>query len=124
MNVIRGFVLLGTGFLVIGIVFGMYMGGSGDTRFAPLHAHLNLLGFVLSMIFAFAYHLFPAMLGRMATAHFWLHAIGAAVLLFMLFLLLSGRIGEAAMAPIAPIAELAVLVGVILFLLGAIRHVR
>lgn len=124
MNVTRNFALIGTTYLIIGILFGMYMGGSGDHSFAPLHAHLNLLGFVLSMVFAVTYHLFPAMSGRLANIHFWLHSVGSVVLLVMLFMLFSGSITEASMAPVAPIAELLVLVGVILFAVGVVKHVK
>lgn len=120
MNVSRNFVLVGTLFLLIGICFGIYMGASGDHSFAPLHAHLNLLGFVLSMIFALTYRSYDAMgASRLAGIHFWLHTVAAAVLLIMLFLLMSGSIAEAGMSPIAPIAEIVILAGIILFLVNA-----
>lgn len=123
MNVSRSFVLAGTVFLVIGIGFGIYMGASGKHDFAPLHAHVNLLGFVLSMVFALTYRSFPDMGGsRLAGFHFWLHVIPSAVLLVMLFLLMSGSITEAGMVPIAPIAEILVLVGVLLFLWNAVQN--
>lgn len=123
MNVSRNFVLLGTVFLIIGISFGIHMGASGNHGFAPLHAHLNLLGFVLSMIFALTYRSYPEMgASGLARLHFWVHAAGSAVLLVMLFLLLGGSITEAGMVPVAPIAELAVLAGVIMFLVNAYKN--
>lgn len=123
MNVSRNFVLAGTVFLVIGIGFGIYMGASGLHDFAPLHAHLNLLGFVLSMIFALTYRSFPAMgASKLAGYHFWLHVVPTAVLLLMLFLLFSGTISEAGMAPIAPIAEILILAGVLMFLANAVKN--
>ena len=116
MNVSRNFLLLGCAFLIAGLVLGMYMGGSGDHSLAAGHAHINLVGFVLSVVFALTYRAFPAMTeGRLASAHFGLHAVGAAIFNLMLFLLLSERISEAAMAPIAPISEALVLLGVIGF---------
>ncbi|SDJ39824.1 hypothetical protein, partial [Lutimaribacter saemankumensis] len=100
MNVSRNFMLVGTCFLVVGIAFGIHMGASGRHDFAPLHAHLNLLGFVLPMVFALAYRTFPDMgQSKLASIHFWLHIVPTAALLLMLFLLLSGRITEAGMAP-------------------------
>jgi cbb3-type cytochrome oxidase subunit 1 len=116
MNVSRGFLLVGSLYLLVGILFGMYMGGSGDHSMAPLHAHINLLGFVLMMLFGLIYRQFPGMAKPLlARLHFWLHQAGTLTLLIMLFLLFSGRIQDAAMAPIAPIAETAVLAGVAIF---------
>lgn len=123
MNVSRNFVLSGTVFLVIGIGFGMHMGASGDHAFAPLHAHLNLLGFVLPMIFAVVYRVFPATgESRLAMYHFWLHIAGGVILLVMLFLLLSGRIEESGMVPFAPLAEVLVLAGTVMFLWNAYKN--
>lgn len=125
MNVSRNFVLAGTVFLVIGIAFGIHMSASGKHDFAPLHAHLNLLGFVLSMIFALTYRSYDAMgASRLAGWHFWAHIVGSALLLIMLFLLMSGRITEAGMVPVAPVAELAILAGIVLFLVNAWQNAR
>ncbi len=116
MNVSRNFLVLASLFLIVGITIGSYMGGSGDHTLAVSHAHINLLGFTLSAIFALTYKAFPAMAdSRLASLHFWLHAVGAVVLNTMLFLMLAGMVAEAAMFPIAPITELLVLLGVILF---------
>ncbi|QMU56804.1 MAG: TonB-dependent receptor [Boseongicola sp.] len=114
---------MGTVFLVIGLFIGMYMGGSGDHSLAASHAHINLLGFVLSVVFALTYKSFPAMAeGRLASIHFWAHAAGAVVLNVMLFLLLSDSISEAAMVPLAPISELLVLIGVLIFGWNVLKH--
>lgn len=116
MNVSRNFLLLSSVFLILGITMGMYMAGSGDHSLALSHAHINLLGFALSAIFALTYKAYPAMASvRLAGAHFWLHLAGAVLLNLMLFLLLAQIITEAAMVPIAPISELLVLLGVLAF---------
>lgn len=112
MQISRSFLVIGSLYLLLGILIGMYMGGSGDHSLAPLHAHINLLGFALMTVFGIIYRIIPAMAGTtLAKAHFWLHQIGALILLVMLWLLFSGKITEAAMAPLAPIAELMVLLG-------------
>lgn len=116
MNVSRNFLLLGSTFLVIGITIGMYMGASGNHALAASHAHINLLGFVLSAVFALTYKAYPAMTaGRLASSHFWLHCVGAIVVNVLLFCLLAGIITEAAMVPLAPIAEFLILLGVLTF---------
>ncbi len=123
MNISRNFLVIGSAYLLLGILLGMYMGGSGDHKMAPVHAHINLLGFTLMAVFACVYKLFPAMAGgRLATIHFWLHQIGALILIVMLFLLFSGKISEAGMAPLAPIAEALVLIGGVTFAFNAFRN--
>jgi cbb3-type cytochrome oxidase subunit 1 len=116
MNVSRNFLLLGSAFLIVGIVLGIYMGGSGDHSLALSHAHINLLGFVLSAVFALTYKAYPAMAeGRLASVHFWLHFIGAVIVNVLVFLMLAQIITEAAMVPLAPISEFLVLLGVLAF---------
>ena len=116
MQISRNFMVIGVAYLVLGIVLGMYMGGSGDHSLAPLHAHINLLGFTLMTVFGLVYRVIPAMAATsLARAHFWLHLAGSVILLIMLSMLLTGRITEAGMPPLAPLAELLVLLGVASF---------
>ncbi len=117
--------LLGAAFLIIGIVMGMYMGGSGDHSLAVSHAHINLLGFVLSAVFALTYKCYPAMADtRLASVHFWAHLVGATLLNLLLFLLLLQVISDAAMVPLAPISEFLVLAGVLAFSWNVFQHAR
>lgn len=123
MQISRNFMVIGVVYLLLGIIFGMYMSGSGDHEFTPLHAHINLLGFTLMTVFGVVYRVVPDMAGNtLARAHFWLHQAGALGLLVMLWLLLSGRIGEAGMVPVAPVAELLVLLGIVAFAVNLWRN--
>lgn len=125
MNVSRGFLVLGSVYLLVGIGLGSYMGGSGDHSLAPVHAHINLLGFTLMTIFGLAYRLLPGLdTGWMPKAHFWLHQAGALVLLVGLFLLMSGRVDGAAIGPIFPFAEIAVLIGALLWAVNLFNKTR
>lgn len=125
MNVSRSFILVASLFIILGVGIGMYMGASQDHTLVPVHAHVNLLGFVLPMAFGLTYHLFPAIgQSSLARAHFWLHLVGSLVLLVMLWSLLAGQITEAAMFPIAPLAELLVMLGLIAFAVNVFRGVR
>lgn len=125
MNLSRNFLLVAVIYMLVGMGIGSYMGASNDHALIPLHAHLNLLGFVLPSIFALVYRAYPAMAqSRLAPVHFWLHQIGTLALLVMLFLFLSGRVGEAAMFPAAPISELLIIVGMALFGLNLFQNAR
>ena len=66
--------MIGTLYLLVGILLGEYMGGSGDRTMVPVHAHINLLGFALMAIFGVTYRAIPAMAeAKLARWHFWLH---------------------------------------------------
>ena len=123
MNISRAFFILGAIWILVGIPIGMYMGPSQDLALVPLHAHINLVGFVLSTLFGLVYHARPVMaqhlLGR---AHFWLHLVGGLILLPVLYLMLSGRMSEAAAGPIMAAGEGLILLGLIGYLVNLIRN--
>lgn len=124
MTVARSYFLLAVLFLIGGICLGMYMGGSQDFRLKTVHAHVNLLGFVLLMIFGLVYHTVPSMAqSSLARVQLWLHIIGALGLLLMLTLYFLGRISDSVM-PLAPLFEVAVLLGVLVFLANLWRNYR
>lgn len=125
MNISRMFLLIGSLYLLIGVGFGMYMGGSGDHSLAPLHAHINLLGFTLMTLFGLGYRIIPGLIDTaLARAHFWLHQGGVLVLLVSLFLLMSGRVPETTIGPVFPVAELAILIGILLWAVNLYRVAR
>ena len=75
------FMALAVIYILIGMTYGIHMSVSEDFTTAPAHGHLNLLGFVLSAIFAFYYHLVPSAQNRAGWLHFWLHQISV-ILMF------------------------------------------
>jgi hypothetical protein len=123
MNISRGFLVMGAVYLVVGILFGAYMGGSGDHTLAPVHAHINLLGFTLMTVFGIGYRLVPGLdQGRLPQLHFWLYQVGAFLLLLALFLMMTGMVAEASIGPVFPVLEGAVLAGAVLWLVNLLRH--
>lgn len=88
-HVDRLFILTGLLFIVTGMLFGLYMGGSQDHRFIPVHAHLNLLGFTLMMLFGICYHVWPKMQeGLLARAHYLFHTLGVVVSMIAVYLIM------------------------------------
>jgi len=123
MNISRNFLVIGSVYILVGFVMGMYMGGSGDHSLLPVHAHINLLGFVLMTLFGIMYRVIPGMAGTaLATAHFWLHQVGTLIVVVMIFLFFSGRIEEASMVPLAPIGEGLVFLGGLCFAWNLYRN--
>lgn len=123
MNISRGFLVMGAVYLVVGIVLGSYMGGSGDHSLAPVHAHINLLGFTLMSLFGIGYRFVPGLgEGALPKVHFWLHQIGALGLLIGLFLMMSGQVDGDTIGPVFPVFEGAILLGAVLWLAGVLRR--
>ncbi len=89
-NLDRLFVLTGLVFLLIGMAIGLKMSASMDFTLHGLHAHLNLLGFVLMTLFGLSYRVWPKMAeSKLAMVHYLLHTVCVAVALFMLYFLLT-----------------------------------
>lgn len=119
MDVSRGFLVIGSLYLLVGMGLGMHMGASGDHTLSPVHAHINLLGFALMTAFGLAYRLLPGLsAGWMPKAHFWLHQIGTLVLLAGLTLLMKGKVAEASIGPVLGIFEIMIVLGTLLWLVN------
>ena len=64
------FLLLAVLCLLVGLSLGIGMGIAHDFQLAPVHAHLNLVGFVLPSIFGLTYRAYPALArSRLALPH-------------------------------------------------------
>ncbi len=86
-----GFIFAGIIYLVIGTTLGVLFFIIPETRvLRPVHTHLNLVGFVLFVIFGVAYHILPRFRGRplhsekLAWGQFWLANVGLVGLLVFL----------------------------------------
>jgi hypothetical protein len=78
----RRFVALGATYLVAGMIFGIVMGIRQDFTYAPVHAHMNLVGCAAHCLFGLAYRVWPNLnSGRLAGVQFWLFVLGTPVLL-------------------------------------------
>ena len=112
-GVARQFFILGIVLGIAGMVLGISMAMSHDHLELPVHAHIMVVGWLMSAVFGFFYHLFPvARQNKLANIHFWLHAIGIVVLVVSLYFVIAGN---AAVEPITAIASLMVFAGLLLF---------
>ncbi|MDP1630077.1 MAG: hypothetical protein Q8L66_01495 [Caulobacter sp.] len=106
---------------LIGMVWGSYMGSSGDHALHPAHAHLNLLGWVSLSIMGGFYALpgAPAA-GVLSWVNFALSSIGAILMGALLPQVMQQKLpGQAMMA-----SEIPVILGMICFLIVVITSWR
>jgi len=91
-GVSRNFFTLAVAYAICGMILGLAMAMSNDHTQMPTHAHIMVLGWVMSSVFAFFYNLVPsASRSRLATVHFWLAALSGIVLTGGLYFLLGGN---------------------------------
>lgn len=81
MKMDRLYILTGFAWLIFGMVFGIYLGITDQLQFANSHAHTNLLGFVLSMLFGLLHRNWPSLAAsRLAMPQYLLYQVGTLVL--------------------------------------------
>ena len=111
------FLLLATLSLIVGVCLGIWMGIVHDFQFAPVHAHLNLLGWVSLSIFGLAYRAYPALAESwIAPTHFGIAVVAVVVFPIGIALSVSG-----VTVALAIVGSLIWLAAVLLFLANLVR---
>ena len=76
-----------------GMALGLWMGPTGNFQFAPVHAHLNLVGWATMALFAIYYRLTPQ------AVQGWLPRVHASLAIVGIVLMTAGLAGEIAGRP-------------------------
>jgi hypothetical protein len=73
--------LLSLVWLVAAMVFGIWLGATEQMNYGESHAHMALVGFVVSAIFGILYRFYPAMgASQLARYQLWIYEVGAVIL--------------------------------------------
>ena len=108
-------------YLVAGVTMGIVMGITHEFVLAPVHAHINLLGWATLAIIGVIYHAYPtAGETRLATVHFWIHNTALPVFMVGLGFALTGH---EAFLPVAIGGALGVAIGIVVFAVNIWRTV-
>ena len=112
----RLWVLTGLIFLLVGMGLGLKMSMTQDFAMHGLHAHLNLLGFVLMTLFGLCYRNWPKMQeGMLATVHYCVHTVTVAVSLTLFYFMLSNFDLAPKIGPVMDILLMGTYAGIFLF---------
>lgn len=107
------FLKIAVAYLLLGVTLGLVMGIQHNFALAPVHAHINLLGWASLALVGIIYHLFPeAGKTTLARVHFWLHNLSLPVLMVGLAFLLTGH---EAFDPIVAIGSVAMVGALFVF---------
>ena len=105
-----------------GMGLGIYMGISRNHAQFVTHAHIMLVGFVTSLIYAVIHRLWLSAPSRaLATTQFILHQAGSLVMLTGLLLIFGGVASEAVMGPVMGASTSAVILGMLLMLVMVLK---
>jgi|SaaInlStandDraft_7_1057024.scaffolds.fasta_scaffold73280_2 cbb3-type cytochrome oxidase subunit 1 len=86
----KRFLLCAVAYVVLGMALGTHMGAQQDFKLAPIHGHMNLVGWVTMALFAWFYNTVPAAAGdKLAQAHFWAAQIGMVMFIIGLYIVLN-----------------------------------
>lgn len=120
----RKYLLTAFGYMMIGLVLGIYMAASKNHGQMVAHAHIMLLGFVVSFIYAVSIKLWSIPDSGMLTAQYYLHQLGSFVLLLCLFLMYGGYLEGKILGPFLGVSSLLVLTAAILMKIQLIKALK
>ena len=109
-------------YAAIGMLLGIYMAASHNHVQHVTHAHILLVGFVLSLAYAIVHKLWLAQAGAIAALQFYLHQVGALVLVGGLFLLYGRIVPESQIGPVLGVASIVVFSAVLLMLYMLLKN--
>jgi hypothetical protein len=109
-------------YAVAGMALGIHMGASHNHGQFPTHAHVMLVGFVMSVIYAVIHRLWLTAPARaLATIQFILHQAGSLAMFAGLYLIYGNVASEDRVAPVLVPAVIAVILGVLLMLVMVLQ---
>ena len=112
-------------YAAVGLTLGIYMAVSQNHAELVTHAHILLIGFVLSLVYGIIHKLWLEYPNRaMANIQFVLHQAAALTVSVGLFLIFGNMVSESVLGPILGIASMGVLLGMLLMLYMVIRSGR
>jgi hypothetical protein len=122
MRVSDRFLQAGVLFALCGMGLGVWMGKTENFMLSPVHAHVNLLGWVSMLLYGLVYRVVPsAAQGKLPVAHFWLSLLS---LLLMIPTLAAYLLGNAAAAMPLGLASIGMWISMLLFAVIVFRATR
>ena len=109
----RLWILIAVCYLIVGVSFGIGMAAMQKFEFAPVHAHINLLGWASMALSGLIYDRFPKAGGsRLGVIHFWSFNLLSPVLIAGLIFMFAGH---PEMEPVMVVGSMGILASLIVF---------
>jgi len=121
----RKFLLIGFGYAILGMLLGIFMAASQNHVQHVTHAHIMLLGFVVSFIYAVCHKLWlhnPST--TLVIIQYYLHLVGSLIIVAGLFLLYGGYVSLAVLDPILAVGSIMSLISLVMMKLALIKSFK
>ncbi len=125
MQLDRKYIICALIYAIFGMLLGIYMGAAQNHGQFVTHAHILLVGFVVSFVYGVLHKVWlvrPPV--RLATIQFYLHHVSAIVMFIALFLLFGNFVPEDVAGPMLGLSSVAVLIGLLMMLYMVVRSSR
>ncbi|CAM4146234.1 TonB-dependent receptor [Shewanella aquimarina] len=122
----KRYLLTAFSYALLGLMLGLYMAASHDHGQLVTHAHIMMIGFLISFSYALCYRLWleessGCHKGGLVTAQFWLHQLGTLGVAIGLFLLYGEFVALEVVDPFLAIASFSVFGGVVLMMVQLLK---
>lgn len=121
----RKYVMTALGYAILGLTLGIYMAATNNHGQLVTHAHIMLIGFVVSFIYALLHKLWlDGTQVRLAKIQFYFHQLGSAIIFIGLFLFYGQFVANNILDKILAVASIMVLIGMVLMKILFIKSNR
>jgi hypothetical protein len=111
----RYYLTTGLVYGILGLGLGIYMAATRDHGQLVTHAHLMLVGFLLSIVYALIHRLWLERPGRLMNGlQFGAHHLGTVMMVTGLYLLYGGHVPHDNLEPVLASASIMVLIAMVL----------
>lgn len=125
MNLDKRYLVWSLSFAAVGLVLGIFMAATKNHSELVAHAHILLIGFVLSFIYGIIHKLWLVRPPRaVANIQFVLHQVSAITISLGLFLLYGNMADGSKVEPVLGVASFGVLLGMLLMIYMVIRFAQ
>ena len=121
----KKFVLTGLIYAIAGLALGIFMAASKDHGHLVTHAHIMLVGFVVSFIYGLCHKLWlNNIVTTLSKAQFYIHQVGALGVVVGLFLYYGKFIPLETIDPFLALSSISVFIGMVLMFVLFIKSMK
>lgn len=121
----RKFVLTSLGYAIIGLALGIFMAASKDHGHLVTHAHIMLIGFVVSFIYGLCHKLWlNNTTSKLAKSQYYIHQVGTIGIVIGLFLYYGKHVSLETIDPFLALSSITVFIGMVLMKVLFIKSMK